>query len=194
MRKKYEYEMSKQFEGKTQQWLEVLIMANCVLLLACLLFSFACNLIRKLFDNQNYSDISAMLQHAAISGLAGFFFSLILSEFFLDPVLIITLSGIGGFFGTKTLELIIQARLQTGLTITDELQNVLNQPSVIDSHFVDNNSSNQSSQQSNHQQQQNNEEEHVEIEENYLNYERQENITQNNEEITLCINKIVSEL
>lgn len=86
-------------------------MINCFLLLACLLFSFACNLIRKIYDNQVYSSTMSMIHNAFLSGIAGFFFSLILNEFSISPILTIVLSGIGGFFGIQGLEMIIKYKI-----------------------------------------------------------------------------------
>ena len=101
-------------------------MANCILLLACLLFSFACNLIRKIYDNQTYSSTTAMIQNAFISGLAGFFFSLILNEFILSPILTVILSGIGGFFGIRGLEFIIHQKIGNDLQLENEFRELIN--------------------------------------------------------------------
>lgn len=101
-------------------------MANCILLLACLLFSFACNLIRKIYDNQTYSSATAMIQNAFISGLAGFFVSLILNEFILSPILTVVLSGIGGFFGIRGLEFIIHQKIGNDLQLENEFRELIN--------------------------------------------------------------------
>ena len=100
-------------------------MANCFLLLACLLFSFACNLVKKIYDNRSYHSTSAMLCSAVLSGLSGFVFALVLSEFFSSPLAIVGLSGIGGFFGTKAVNAIIKTRVGSKLIADDELQELL---------------------------------------------------------------------
>lgn len=100
-------------------------MANCFLLLACLLFSFACNLVKKVYDNHNYHSTSVMLCSAILSGLSGFVFALVLSEFFSSPLAIIGLSGIGGFFGTKAVNAIIKTRVGSKLIADEELQELL---------------------------------------------------------------------
>ena len=105
-------------------------MANCFLLLACLLFSFACNLVKKVFDNTSYRNTSAMLQNAALSGIAGFLFSLIVSEFCTDPLIIVTISGIGGFFGIKGLELLIQAKIGAQLHLDETLERILDEANI----------------------------------------------------------------
>ena len=86
-------------------------MGNCFLLLACLLFSFACNLIKKIYENKAYTSTIGMLKNAFISGIAGFIFSLFFSEFLFHPLLIVLCSGIGGFFGVKGLAFVLQNRL-----------------------------------------------------------------------------------
>ena len=95
------------------------------LLIACLLFSFACNLIKKLYDNQDYSTISEMLKSAVISGFAGFMFAMLLSEFFASPVLIICLSGLGGFFGIKGLNALVQSNISSRVFLNDTLKELL---------------------------------------------------------------------
>lgn len=99
-------------------------MVNCFLLLACLLFSFACNLIRKIYDNQCYSSTISMIKNVFLSGIAGFFFSLILNEFLLSPFLTVLLSGIGGFFGIQGLEFLIRCKFDNSLH--DELAKLIN--------------------------------------------------------------------
>lgn len=101
------------------------MMANCFLLLACLLFSFACNLIKKLYDDKDYSTVLEMLKSAAVSCVAGFIFAMILSEFFSSPLIVVSLSGIGGFFGMKALNALIRTNISTKLTATEALQELL---------------------------------------------------------------------
>lgn len=103
----------------------VFAMANCFLLLACLLFSFACNLVKKLYDGRGYTSTSSMLFNAAISGLCGFIFAMILSELFSNPVAIIGLSGIGGFFGTRAINAIIKTKVDNNLIADEALQDIL---------------------------------------------------------------------
>lgn len=107
-------------------------MANCFLLLACLLFSFACNLIKKLYDDKDYSTVFEMLKSAAVSGIAGFIFAMILSEFLSSPLLVVSMSGIGGFFGTKALNALIKTNISTKLTATEALQELLAETSTDD--------------------------------------------------------------
>lgn len=87
-------------------------MINCLLLIACLLFSFAGNLIYKLYNNKVYASITAMLYHTAISAIAGCIFSLLLSEFIFNPLLLICLSGIGGFLGIHGLTFILNNKIK----------------------------------------------------------------------------------
>lgn len=105
-------------------------MANCFLLLACLLFSFACNLIKKLYDDKDYSTALEMLKSAAVSGLAGFVFAMILSEFFSSPIAIVSLSGLGGFFGTKALNALIQTNISARLQAGDALRQLIDESSI----------------------------------------------------------------
>ena len=100
-------------------------MPGYFLLIACLLFSFACNLIKKLYDNHDYSTINEMLKSAAVSGLAGFLFAMLLSEFFASPILIILLSGLGGFFGIKGLNMLVQSNVSSKVFLNDAIKDLL---------------------------------------------------------------------
>ena len=127
-------------------------MINCFLLLACLLFSFACNLIRKLYDDRDYSTVYEMLKSAAVSGLAGFVFAMVLSEFFASPILILGLSGIGGFFGTRALTLLIQSNISSRLSTGDMLKQLLEEETarLANSTHTDSLNDTQNNQQTNH--------------------------------------------
>ena len=99
-------------------------MINCFLLLACLLFSFAGNLIHKIYNNKFYSSIIDMLYHTLISAIAGFIFSLILSEFIFNPILLIVLSGVGGFLGIQGLDFILYNKFNIKLTQFLSIDNI----------------------------------------------------------------------
>jgi uncharacterized protein YacL len=104
---------------KYPQWMVVINMANCFLLIACLFFSFACNFLKKIYEDQRYQDIFSMLCSVAVNGIAGFIFAIIVSEFFSNPVAIIGLSGIGGFFGIKIITSIMRSRICARLGFED---------------------------------------------------------------------------
>lgn len=101
-------------------------MGNCFLLLACLLFSFACNLIKKIYEDKAYTSTIYMLQNVFISGIAGFIFSLFFSEFIFHPILIILFSGIGGFLGVKGLAFMIQSKFDTIIDNDSKFMRIFN--------------------------------------------------------------------
>ena len=100
-------------------------MANCFLLLTCLLFSFACNLVHKIYDDQSYASTASMLQNAALSGLVGFCCSFLFNELFFNDYIAIMISCICGFFGIKGVEFIISAKIDSNIEIDDALKQLL---------------------------------------------------------------------
>ena len=105
-------------------------MANCFLLLTCLLFSFACNLVHKIYDNQSYAITTAMLQNAALSGLVGFCCSFVFNELFFNEYIAIMISCICGFFGIKGVEFVISAKIDSNIEIDDALKQLLEEDNI----------------------------------------------------------------
>lgn len=66
----------------------------------------------------------AMLKNAFLSGIAGFICSLFLSELFVNPMIIILVSGIGGFFGIRGLTFILQNKINSDILKNEDFINI----------------------------------------------------------------------
>ena len=94
-------------------------MANSlILVLICSLFSFACALIKRLYDARYYpKNMYIFTIDATISGISGIVLSFIISEHIKNGIAIIGLSGLGGMFGVSALKSLIKLNLGKKINI-----------------------------------------------------------------------------
>lgn len=87
-------------------------MTNYVLVLICCLFSFACALLKQLYDAHYYpKNIYVFVIDVALSGISGIVLGFILSEQIQNELAIIGLSGLGGMFGVGALKALMKSNL-----------------------------------------------------------------------------------
>lgn len=87
-------------------------MVNYILVLICALFSFACALLKQLYDAHYYPrNIYVFMIDVALSGISGIVLGLILSEHIQNELAIIGLSGLGGMFGVSGLKALMKMKL-----------------------------------------------------------------------------------
>lgn len=96
------------------------MVTNYIIVLICSLFSFACALLKQLYDAQYYpKNMYVFMIDVALSGLSGVVLGFILSEMIKNELVIIGLSGLGGMFGVTALKTLM--KLQLGKKINIQL-------------------------------------------------------------------------